>query len=59
MQDIFSRTEGDVENEFEEDIQEVPKEGADVDSTVKVDYESYKPKIVGDEWILSETDLRE
>ncbi|KAK7437589.1 hypothetical protein VKT23_018487 [Stygiomarasmius scandens] len=57
IQDSFSRTGGDVENESEEDVQEVLKEGAGVDSTVKVDYESYRPKIVGDEWILSETDL--
>ncbi|THU96615.1 Hydantoinase/oxoprolinase [Dendrothele bispora CBS 962.96] len=40
-----------------EDAQAVLEEGADVDSTVKVDYENYLPKIVGNEWVLSETDL--
>ncbi|KAJ3576514.1 hypothetical protein NP233_g376 [Leucocoprinus birnbaumii] len=35
----------------------VPSLGRELVQEVEVDYESYRPKVVGDEWILSETDL--
>lgn len=44
----------DDEDEAEPD-QKVLVEGADI--VEKIDYSTYKPKIVGNEWIISETDL--
>ncbi|KAF5353704.1 hypothetical protein D9758_008697 [Tetrapyrgos nigripes] len=51
----FKRSQQEMEEESE-DAQEVLEDGADGDDN-RIDYETYRPKIVGDEWHLSETDL--
>ncbi len=45
----------DPSDEEEEPDQVILAKGADI--LEEIDYDSYKPNIVGNDWILSETDL--
>ncbi|THU86391.1 hydantoinase/oxoprolinase [Dendrothele bispora CBS 962.96] len=51
----FERSQEQVVEETET-VQQVLEEGAD-GGNVKIDYDAYRPKIIDDEWHLTETDL--
>lgn len=53
----FDNTDHANAEEEVEPVQEIILEGSD--GAKGIDYQSYRPKIVDDEWILSETDLCE